>query len=90
MTTLDTNVDAVAYPLWDELPGDVLRDWALFFGQDISAQQVINPAMHIISEFEEEVPMGMQRNFTDDSLAECAPMFAAVRHVDGPTASALP
>ena len=40
-----------------------MRDWALFFGQDIAAHEVLNPPMQILAEFQEDIPMGMQREF---------------------------
>ncbi|CAE7245301.1 unnamed protein product, partial [Symbiodinium pilosum] len=62
--TSDTvNLDVVEYPVWDELPGGTRRDWALFFGQDIAAREVLNPPMQILAEFQEDIPMGMQREF---------------------------
>ena len=63
MTALDRNTEAVEYPPWEGLPGATRRDWALFFGQDISLHEVPNPPMQVLAEFTGEVPMGMQREF---------------------------
>ena len=74
MTALDRNPDVVEYPPWDGLPGATRRDWALFFGQDIAAHEVLNPPMQILAEFQEDIPMGMQREFPLGQRRACPDM----------------
>ena len=60
---VERNTNIVSYPEWHELPPATMREWAIFFGQNISASEMVVPPMSITSEFPEHVPDGIPASF---------------------------
>ena len=60
---VERNHDIVAYPSWAELPAVTMREWAIFFGQNITASEMVVPPLSITGEFPEHVPDGIPASF---------------------------
>ena len=60
---VERNTNIVSYPEWHELPPATMREWAIFFGQNISASEMVVPPMSITGEFPEHVPDGIPASF---------------------------
>ena len=57
------------YPTWDQLPGSTVREWAIFFGQNITAGEMVAPPLSILSEIPEHIPDGVPAVFQADCRA---------------------
>ena len=60
---VERNPNIVSYPEWHELPAATMREWAIFFGQNITASEMVVPPMSITCEFPEHVPDGIPASF---------------------------
>ena len=60
---VERNPNIVSYPNWTELPAATMREWAIFFGQNITASEMVVPPLSITGEFPEHVPDGIPASF---------------------------
>ena len=63
---VERNRNLEPYPAWDQLPGPTVREWAIFFGQNITAGEMVVPPLSITSEILEHIPDGIPAVFQVD------------------------
>ena len=71
---IERNPDIEPYPVWCQLPGPTVREWAIFFRQNITAGEMVVPSLSITSEIP-STSLTASPRFSRWTVA-CAQMYA--------------